>query len=140
MQSAFIDNWTEATGEVLHSLDYLPRLTDEGQALAHLFTSAPGGGSKSVQLMYLMAMTSAAESIDLSAAYFVPDEVALQTLIAALQRGVRLRILMPGPHMDNGVVRRASRAKWGGLLAAGAELYEYQPTMFHCKVMVVDGL
>lgn len=140
MQSAFINNWIESTGEVLHSLDYLPRLPKEGQALAHLFTSSPGGGSKSVQLMYLMAMTSAADSIDLSAAYFVPDEVAFKTLLEALGRGVRLRIIMPGPYMDNNVVRRASRAKWGELLKAGAELYEYQPTMFHCKVMVVDGL
>lgn len=140
MQSAFIDNWIATTGEVLHSLDYLPQTKSEGPALAHLFSSSPGGGARSVQLMYLMAMTAASESIDLSAAYFVPDEVARQTLLAALQRGVRLRILMPGPHMDNGVVRRASRAKWGDLLQAGAELYEYQPTMFHCKVMVVDGL
>ena len=140
MQSAFIDNWIESTGEVLHSLDYLPQVQPQGPALAHLFSSSPGGGARSVQLMYLMAMTAATDSIDLSAAYFVPDEVALQTLLTALQRGVRLRILMPGPHMDNGVVRRASRAKWGDLLKAGAELYEYQPTMFHCKVMVVDGL
>lgn len=140
MQSAFIDNWIATTGEVLHSLDYLPQVQPQGPALAQLFTSAPGGGARSVQLMYLMAMTAATGSIDLSAAYFVPDEVALQTLLVALQRGVRLRILMPGPHMDNGVVRRASRAKWGDLLRAGAELYEYQPTMFHCKVMVVDGL
>lgn len=140
MQSAFIDNWIATTGEVLHSLDYLPQVQPQGPALAQLFTSTPGGGARSVQLMYLMAMTAATGSIDLSAAYFVPDEVALQTLLVALQRGVRLRILMPGPHMDNGVVRRASRAKWGDLLRAGAELYEYQPTMFHCKVMVVDGL
>ena len=140
MQSAFIDNWIATTGEVLHSLDYLPQVQPQGPALAHLFSSSPGGGARSVQLMYLMAMTAATDSIDLSAAYFVPDEVALQTLLTALQRGVRLRILMPGPHMDNGVVRRASRAKWGDLLRAGAELYEYQPTMFHCKVMVVDGL
>ena len=140
MQSAFIDNWIATTGEVLHSLDYLPQVQPQGPALAQLFTSAPGGGARSVQLMYLMAMTAATGSIDLSAAYFVPDEVALQTLLVALQRGVRLRILTPGPHMDNGVVRRASRAKWGDLLRAGAELYEYQPTMFHCKVMVVDGL
>lgn len=140
MQSAFIDNWVQATGEMLHHADYLPPLEPKGQGKAHLFTSSPGGGSKSMQLMYLMALTSAATSIDLSAAYFIPGEVALATLVQALERGVRVRIIMPGPYMDNGVVRRASRAKWGPLLRAGAELYEYQPTMFHCKVMVVDGL
>jgi cardiolipin synthase len=140
MQSAFIDNWIDSTGEVLHSLDYLPQVATAGTASAQLFSSSPGGGSRSVQLMYLLAITSATTSIDLSAAYFVPDEVTYRSLVQALQRGVRLRIIMPGPFMDNGVVRRASRAKWGDLLEAGAELYEYQPTMFHCKVMVVDGL
>ncbi len=140
MQSTFIDNWVQSTGEVLHSLDYMPHVQERGAVRAHLFSSSPGGGSKSTQLMYLMAMTAAATSIDLSAAYFIPDEVALQTLLQALARGVRLRIIMPGPYMDNDVVRRSSRAKWGDLLNAGAEIYEYQPTMFHCKVMVVDGL
>ena len=52
----------------------------------------------------------------------------------------KLQIIVPGPVIDNKVVRRASRAAWGELLRAGAEIYEYQPTMFHVKVMVVDGL
>lgn len=140
MQSAFIDNWIESAGEVLHSLDYLPHVENRGTTSAHLVTSSPGGSAKTAQLMYLMAMTSASKAIDLSAAYFVPDEVALETLLQALKRGVRLRVIMPGPHMDSSLVQRASRAKWGKLLKAGAQLYEYQPTMFHCKVMVVDGL
>jgi cardiolipin synthase A/B len=64
----------------------------------------------------------------------------LRSLVAAVKRGVKVRIIMPGPHTDAETVRRASRARWGDLLAAGAELYEYQPTMYHCKVMIVDGL
>jgi cardiolipin synthase len=140
MQAAFIDNWIATTGEVLHSLDYLPPVGNSGTASAQLFTASPGGGSKSMQLLYLMAITSATKSIDLSAAYFVPDEVALKSLVAALKRGVRVRIILPGPHMDSFLVRHASRAMWGDLLAHGAEIHEYQPTMFHCKVMVVDGL
>ena len=91
-------------------------------------------------LMYLMSVASAGKTIDLSMAYFVPDEVALDTLVAALKRGVRVRILMPGAITDAKPVRRASRALWGRILQAGAELYEYQPTMFHCKVLVVDGV
>jgi cardiolipin synthase len=140
LQSAFIDNWIATSGEALHSLDYLPRVADSGTASAQIFTASPGGGSKSMHLMYLLAITSAAKSIDLSAAYFVPEEVALRSLVDALERGVRLRIILPGPHMDSGLVRHASRASWGELLARGAEIHEYEPTMFHCKVMVVDGL
>jgi cardiolipin synthase len=73
-------------------------------------------------------------------AYFAPDEVALEALLAALRRGVKVQILLPGPHTDSELVKHASRATWGGLLKLGAEIYEYQPTMFHCKVLVVDGL
>ena len=79
-------------------------------------------------------------SIDLSAAYFVPDELTLKALVDAMRRGVRLRIITPGPHTDAEVVKTASRASWGTLLAEGAQIYEYQPTMFHCKAFIVDEL
>ena len=51
-----------------------------------------------------------------------------------------MRIIVPGEHIDTEIVRKASRASWGELLAAGAQIYEYQPTMFHCKMLIVDGL
>lgn len=140
MQTAFIDNWLQATGEVLHGEAYIPQLHLAGPQRAQVFTSSPGGGAENMQLMYLLSMTAAAHAIDLSASYFVPDDVTINTLVAALRRGVRVRILLPGPHMDMAIVRRASRAGWKPLLMAGAEIYEYQPTMFHCKVMIVDGL
>jgi cardiolipin synthase len=140
MQAAFMDNWTEVTGAVLHGADYFPALETRGSQWAQMFTSSPGGGSESMQLMYLMSIAAATSTIDLAAAYFVPDNVDVNTLVAALKRGVRVRIILPGRHIDAGVVRRASRARWGKLLEAGAEIYEYQPTMYHCKVMVVDAL
>lgn len=140
LQAAFTDNWLQATGQVLHGADYFPALSDQGTALSHVFTSAPGGGSESIQLMYLLSITAAARSIDLSAAYFVPDETAVAAIVAALRRGVRVRIILPGPFIDMSVVRRASRARWGDLLRAGATIHEYQGTMYHCKLLVVDGL
>jgi cardiolipin synthase len=70
--------------------------------------------------------------------YFIPDEVATEMLVAAVKRGVAVRVILPGPHIDADIVQSASRARWGPLLEAGVEIYEYQPTMFHCKVMVVD--
>jgi cardiolipin synthase len=90
--------------------------------------------------MSLLRVDSARRSIDLAMAYFVPDELALRAIEEALGRGVRVRIIMPGPKGDAGVVRRASRARWGELLAVGVEMYEYEPTMYHCKVLIVDGL
>lgn len=93
-----------------------------------------------MHLMYLLSIAAATKSIDLSSAYFVPDDLTVAALVAAMKRGVRLRIIAPGPIIDSQTVRGASRAAWGPLLAAGAEISEYQPTMFHCKVFTVDGL
>ena len=140
IQSVFIDNWIKVTGDVLHGPTYFAALAPAGKALAQVFSSSPSGGSESMQLMYLLAITAATRSIDLAAAYFVPDELVSKALVEAMQRGVRLRIVVPGEHIDSDAVRNASRARWGPLLAAGAVIAEYAPTMFHCKVMIVDEL
>ena len=140
MQAAFADNWMKVSGQVLHGDAFFPPVQAKGTHLAQVFKSSVEGGSESTHLMYLLSIAAAVETIDLAMAYFVPDELALDALRAALKRGVKIRIIMPGPHTDSKVVRRASRALWGPILEAGAELYEFQPTMYHCKVLVVDGL
>lgn len=140
MQAVFMDNWIKATGEVLHGEAYFPALERRGDQPAQMFSSSPTGGGASMQLMYLMAVTAAQRSIDLSSSYFVPDSLAIDALAAAARRGVKVRILVPGPEIDTELVRRASRARWGELLEAGVEIAEYRPTMFHCKVLVVDAL
>jgi cardiolipin synthase len=137
-QAVFLDNWTKATGRVVHSSDYFPDIPNTGKMRAQMFSSSPTGGSESMQLMYLLSIASASKSILLSSSYFVPDELVIKALAEAARRGVRIRIITPGTLIDTEVVRRASRARWGKLLEAGVEIFEYQPTMFHCKVMVVD--
>jgi cardiolipin synthase len=140
MQAAFIDNWIKTTGVVLQGDGYFPALSRTGDASAQVFSSSPQGGADSMVLMYLMAIVSSERTIDLSAAYFVPDDLTLKALTDALRRGVRVRIITPGPYIDTKVVRKASHASWGALLAAGAQIHEYQPTMFHCKTFIVDEL
>jgi cardiolipin synthase A/B len=140
MQAVFLDNWLKVTGVVLHGPNYFPILASAGTASAQMFSSSPSGGSESMQLMYLMAITAASRSIDLSAAYFVPDALFIGALVEAMKRGVKLRIVVPGEHIDSETVRSASRGTWGELLTAGAVIAEYQPTMYHCKVMIVDDL
>lgn len=140
MQSTFMDNWTKVTGKVLHTIEYFPAPEPAGRHYAQVFQSSIEGGAESMHLMYLLSIAAASKSIHLSMAYFAPDDVALEALVAALHRGVKIQILLPGPHSDAELVQWASRAKWGELLKTGAEIYQYQPTMFHCKVLVVDGL
>jgi cardiolipin synthase len=138
MQAVFMDNWVKATGNVLHGPQYFPEIDAAGNGLAHMFSSSPSGGSDDMELMYLMAITAAARSIHLSTAYFVPDKLTINAIVEAAKRGVKVRIITPGKRIDTHTVREASRACWGDLLAAGVEMYEYQPTMFHCKLIVVD--
>ncbi|MDB5827504.1 MAG: cardiolipin synthase [Variovorax sp.] len=146
MQAVFMDNWIKVSGQVLHGERYFPAIPPRGPigqsdaGGAQMFSSSPSGGSESMHLMYLLAITAADHSIDLSSAYFVPDDLTRDALIAAVKRGVRVRVITPGPIIDAETVRGASRAGWGPLLEAGVQMYEYQPTMFHCKVLVADDL
>ena len=140
IQSTFLDNWMKVTGQVLHGEQHFPSLKPAGKSDAQMFSSSPSNGSENMALMYQMALTAAQQSVDLSMAYFVPDTYNSKILVEAMQRGVKLRIITPGSITDTQTVRAASRQTWGPLLKAGAEIYEFQPSMYHCKVMIVDGL
>ena len=140
MQAVFMDNWIKAQGQVLHSALYFPELQPTGNMTAQMFSSSDSGGSDSMQLLYLMAITAASHSIELSTAYFVPDALSSAALIAAAKRGVKIRIITPGKHIDKELVRKASKACWGDLLKSNISIAEYQPTMYHCKIFIVDNL
>ena len=140
MQAAFMDNWIKTTGRVLDTEDYFPELQPAGDDLAQVFFSSPRDGTESVRLMYLLAIAAATKNIRLSASYFVPGALTTEELVDASRRGVNVEIIVPGAKTDVPVARYASRSKWGPLLKAGVKIYEYEPTMFHCKVMIVDDV
>ncbi len=140
MQAAFNDNWIKTRAKVLAGPAYFPELQPAGDSLAQVFKSSSTDGSESVRLMYLLSIASAEKSIRLQAAYFVPDELAIESFISARKRGVKIEIIVPGPHVDSTIVASASRALWGPLLDAGVEIHEYQPSMYHCKVLIVDDV
>lgn len=138
VQTAFNDNWIKTTGEVLNGSVYYPPLQPAGDMDAHLFIASPAGGSESMHLMYLLSIAAAVQSIDLASAYFVPDVLVKKALLAARERGVRVRIMVPGEHIDSESVKLASKAEWGELLQAGIEVHEYLPTMTHSKLLIID--
>jgi cardiolipin synthase len=143
LQAAFADNWLQTTGVVLDGDAYFPRLEPAGNQYGQVFKSSPRGGADTMQLLMLLSIAHAAKTIHIESAYFVPDKITRDALIRSAERGVKIEIIVPGRHIDEKGVRLASRASWGSLLqAAGGtiEIYEYQPTMIHCKLLVVDGL
>lgn len=137
MQAAFMDNWMQVHGEVYVDADYFPELAPKGEALAQVFNSSPRGGGDKVRMMYMLSIAAARKSILISNAYFVPDDLCIRTLVAARKRGVRIELITPGP-TDAKVTKSASRSRWGELIEAGVEFYVFQPTLYHCKVMIVD--
>ena len=138
LQAAFLDNWIKTTGRVLNGTTYFPELAPVGTMKMHMFISSPAGGSESMRLMYLMAITAAEQSIDIEAAYFIPDALMSRELIKARSRGVQIRILLPDKHIDSETVRISTKRAWGPLLESGIEIHEYDPTMLHCKMLIFD--
>ena len=140
MQAAFMDNWMKTTSNVLDGRDYFPELPPVGSDFAQVIKSSPREGTESVRLMYLISIAAARQSIRLSMPYFVAGPLTTQQLRDARMRGVTVEVILPGARSDTPIVRHASRSKWGPLLEAGVRIYEYQPTMYHCKMMIVDDV
>jgi cardiolipin synthase len=141
LQGAFAENWLEATGEVLAGPHHLPDLdpVDTGGPMQVVRSSATVGDT-AMEALYFLAIASAKRSIELTAAYFAPRPAFVDALCDAAGRGVEVRILVPGPHIDKGFVRVAGRSVYEELLACGAQIFEFQPTMLHAKTLVVDGI
>ena len=140
LQGTFAENWLEGTGEVLAGEGYLPDLDAvDGGGKMQLVRSSAQVGDTNAEALYYLAIASARKTIELTAAYFVPRPAFTDALCAAADRGVDVRIVVPGPHIDKGFVRIAGRAAYEQLLEAGVRLFEYQPTMLHAKSLCVDG-
>jgi len=142
LQGAFAENWLEATGDVLVGEAYLPDLEPlEDGGPMQLVRSRATVGDTNVEALYFLAIACARRTLDLTAAYFAPRPAFVDALCdASGERGVRTRILVPGPHIDKQFVRIAGRVEYDRLLDAGVELYEYCPTMLHAKTLCIDGV
>lgn len=92
-----------------------------------------------MKLLYLLAIAGARRTLDIQSPYLITDESTLWSLREAARRGVRIRLLMEGDRTDARPVKAASRSGYADLLALGADLFEYQPSMMHTKALVVDG-
>jgi cardiolipin synthase len=119
--------------------DYFPVEKPAGDARVQCFKSGPEENPENARISYLLAIASARKSIRIAHAYFVPDDLATEMLLAARKRGVQVQVIVPASN-DSRFGRAASRSRWGKLLAAGVEFYRYEPAMYHCKIMIVDDL
>lgn len=138
IQGAFITMWLKSTGDMLYGADYFPELTNTGPYSVQTVSSSTWNGN--LDFLYRLSIASAQKTLRIENAYFVPDQLIRDELVAAAKRGVKVEILVPGELIDSKLVRLASTAHYAELLRAGIKIYEYQMSMLHVKLMIVDDV
>jgi cardiolipin synthase len=142
LQATFAENWLEACGELLTGPEYFKVTEAAKDTVAMVVNSTPSaGGSTRARVLFQVLLASAQKSIDVTTPYFLPDKAMSDELVRAVQeRGVRVNVLVPGRHNDHMLTRSSSRAAYGKLLKAGIRIFEFEPSMLHAKILLVDGL
>jgi cardiolipin synthase A/B len=141
LQAAFAENWLEASGEILTGWNYFPYMRPAIKAPALVVASAPTTGeSTKARVLFQTLLAAASKSIYITTPYFLPDTSARNELVRAVKRGVDVRIVVPGHKTDHAMTRSSSRRLYGDVLEAGAKIYEYEPSMIHAKILIIDGL
>ena len=141
LQRAFQENWSEVTGEPLVGEEFFPALEQAGSSSVAVVPSSPLAAMSGAGRVYAISLAAAAKEVWIANSYFVPDETTVGLLVAAVKRGVDVRVIVPSDeHNDVPATKAAGRSSFGRLLEGGVKIFEYQPTMFHPKTMVVDGI
>jgi cardiolipin synthase A/B len=140
LQGVFAENWLECCGEILTGRDYFPDLHRAGDATAFVIRSSPSDRATASRVSFQLLMEGADEHVHISTPYFLPDRALRRALQGMAARGVEITVIVPGEHTDQRWVRLASRRMWGELLEAGVRIFEYEKSMTHVKVLIVDGI
>jgi cardiolipin synthase len=139
LQGSFSENWHQASGVVLAGADVFPELPPAGEARMVPLSTPPTQHFTGISFTYWLLFRTARREVLVATPYYVPDPDLELGLIEAAKRGVRVTLLVPGPHQDSALVRYASRTYYRELLEAGVRIFEFQPTVMHSKLVVVDG-
>jgi cardiolipin synthase len=141
MQAIFAEDWTYTAGEILAGEQFYPKPDGPaGPVEAQAIKASRGDASSLAKMFYYVAIQSAARRIYIQNAYFLPDRQVRDALVAAVKRGVDVKVMVPGRNIDLPMVRFASWLHYGEMLKGGVKIYEYRDTMLHNKTMVVDGV
>jgi cardiolipin synthase len=141
LRAAFLDNWVEADSELFDELvDRFPDQPRAGSTVVQCVRGASETGDSDIYTLFRVLCDLAEHRIRLATAYFVPDATMIERLARAVERGVEVDLLLPGPHADKRFVQLASEATYSTLLDVGVKIWTFQPSMLHTKIMTVDGI
>jgi len=139
LQKMFIDTWQRQQGEPLAKRNYFPNIPSKGKEVVRAIASAPEEPFSLIYATFMSAINSAESEILLTNAYFVPDPQLMDALIAAVARGVEVRMILPSA-TDSWLVFHAGRAHYDRLLRGGLKLYERKNVLLHSKTALIDGV
>jgi cardiolipin synthase len=136
-----MENWIEETC-CLPAGDgcYPPPAPIEGGIAAHVVSSASEEVGSKVALLYTVAIASARKEVIVQNPYFAPDDGVCELFAKMVERGVAVHLMVPGKKTDSPFVRVAGSHLYQSLLEAGVRVYEFQPTLLHQKVVIVDRI
>lgn len=139
LAAAFAQDWAETGRELYDDHDRFPDQPQPGGAIVQVVRGSASIGWDDIHMVWYVLMRSARERIQLQSAYFSPDPPLIDALAAAAERGVEVDILVPGPRADKRVTQLASEATYSELVSRGVRVWNFQPSMLHTKVMIIDG-
>jgi len=141
LRAAFLDNWLEVDDELYEDdVDRFPEQPQPGTTVVQAVRGASETGWSDISTLFLALLQLARERVRIVTAYFVPDTQLNERLCAAAERGVRVEILLPGPHADKRFVQLAGESSYERLLECGVKIWHFQPSMLHAKIMTIDGV
>ena len=140
LQSVFVENWIEETKSIPTEESCFPTLDSQGPTTTHVVSSATGDALSSVALLYSIAIACARKEVIIQNPYFAPEKNIVELLGRMVKRGVDVHLMVPGKHTDSPFVRRAGCSLYRPLLEAGVRLYEFNPTLIHQKIIIIDGV
>jgi cardiolipin synthase len=140
VQSIFAQHWIEETGEVLVGEKYFPHLEPAGALRMHVLAGAPLGGVSDLELMFKMSIAAAQKELIIQNPYFIADEETTSLLKHAVERGVEVKIMVPGKITDSPIVSHAGHRHFSEMLNAGVRIFLFERTLIHQKIMIIDGI
>ncbi len=140
LQKNFDENWVKCGGKTLSGNHYYPTLQKTGTMKAQAYNASPIEKNYAIPHIYRQAIASARKNIIIKNSYIFFDRAIMKAVINARNRGVHVEIIFAWEHTDAWPLRHLSIYQYHKLLKAGVYIYEYRPSMIHCKVMVIDDL
>ncbi len=138
-QKLFLDTWAKQRGPELEQRQYFPVVEAKGSDIVRAIGSTPDDPFSLIYLTLIAAIENAEKQVYITNAYFVPDPQLIEVLLAAVARGVDVRLVLPGK-TDSATVYYAGRSFYTRLLQGGVKIFERRNALLHSKTVLVDGV